>query len=79
MQDYLINRIDNKIYSKISYYKHQVKYYFEKRHRGLANLDNDQVYSLAFGAIRDLRIWEEIRNRIYFSKIHNTAYDTKRN
>tara|TARA_R100001509_G_scaffold163922_1_gene139761 strand:- start:718 stop:930 length:213 start_codon:yes stop_codon:yes gene_type:complete len=64
MQKYLNERINNKIYSKIHYHKHEVKYYFRSRHIGLANLDTEQVYSLVYGAIRDLRLWQEIKRRI---------------
>ena len=64
MQKYISERINNKIYSKIHYHTHEVKYYFRSRHIGLANLDTEQVYSLVYGAIRDLRLWLEIEKRL---------------
>ena len=64
MQKYISERIDNKIYSKIHHHEYEVQYYFKNRHIGLSNIDSEQVYSLAYSAIRDLRVWQEIEKRI---------------
>ena len=60
MQKYLNERIHNKMYAKTHHCEYEVNYYFKNRHNGLANIDSEQVVSLVYGAIRDLRLWRKI-------------------
>ena len=57
MQKYVDERISNKLYSKLHHGEYEVKYYFKNRHNGLAGIDSQQTFDLAFSAIRDLRVW----------------------
>ena len=63
-KDYVDERISNKLYSKIHIHEYEASYYFKNRHIGLAGIDNEQVMSLAFDAIRNLRVWRRIENLI---------------
>jgi hypothetical protein len=58
---YINDRIHNKIYSKIHHHEYEANYYFKNRHKGLAGIDEEQTAGLAFNAIRNLRVWKEIR------------------
>ena len=58
---YINERIHNKIYSKIHHLEYETNYYFKNRHKGLAGIDEEQTFGLAFHAIRNLRVWKEIR------------------
>ena len=60
MKKYINERIHNKVYSKNHHCEYEVNYYFKNRHTGLANIDNEQVVDLVYGAIRNLRVWREI-------------------
>ena len=60
MQYYINDRIHNKIYSKIHHFEYEANYYFKNRHKGLAGIDEEQTFGLAFHAIRNLRVWREI-------------------
>ena len=60
MQNYINDRIHNKIYSKIHHFEYEANYYFKNRHKGLAGIDEEQVFGLAFDAIRNLRVWREM-------------------
>ena len=60
MNEYILDRIDNKIYSKIHHYEYETNHYFKNRHKGLAGVDDEQVAGLAFDAIRNLRVWHRI-------------------
>jgi len=60
MQKYINERIHNKMYAKNHHAEYEVNYYFKNRHTGLANIDNEQVVALVYGAIRDLRVWRKI-------------------
>tara|TARA_B100000035_G_scaffold259926_1_gene230692 strand:- start:2350 stop:2661 length:312 start_codon:yes stop_codon:yes gene_type:complete len=59
---YINQRIDNKIYSKISYHEQEVKHYFKNRHTGFANLTDEQVYGLIDKSIKDLKVWRHIKH-----------------
>lgn len=61
MKKYVDERINNKLYSKIHNSEYEVKYYFKNRHNGLAGIDSQQTFDLAFGAIRDLKVWRKIK------------------
>ena len=61
LQKYVDERISNKLYSKIHHGKYEVKYYFKNRHNGLAGIDSQQTFDLAFSAIRDLRVWRTMK------------------
>ena len=69
--NYINNRINDKIISKIIFHTNEVKYYFTHRHTGLAGIDNEMVASLVYGAIRDVRVWREMnkRNNFYNSGV----------
>ena len=60
-EKYINERIHNKIYSKIHHLEYEANYYFKNRHKGLAGIDEEQTAGLAFHAIRNLRVWKEIR------------------
>jgi len=60
MKKYINERIHNKVYSKNHHGEYEVKYYFKNRHTGLANINNEQVVDLVYGAIRNLRVWRKI-------------------
>lgn len=60
MNGYVLDRIENKLYSKIHHYEYETNYYFKNRHKGLAGIDDEQVSGLAFDAIRNLRVWREM-------------------
>ena len=60
MNGYVLDRIENKLYSKIHHYEYEANYYFKNRHKGLAGVDDEQVFGLAFDAIRNLRVWREM-------------------
>ena len=61
MQKYVNERINNKLYSKLHHGEYEVKYYFKNRHKGLAGIDSQQTFDLAFGAIRNLKVWRKIK------------------
>jgi len=61
MQKYVDERIKNKLYAKIHHGKYEVGYYFKNRHDGLAGVDSQQTFDLAYGAIRDLRVWRAMK------------------
>lgn len=61
MKKYVDERINNKLYSKLHHGEYEVKYYFKNRHNGLAGIDSQQTFDLAFGAIRDLKVWRKIK------------------
>jgi len=63
-KDYVDERINNKLYSKIHTHEYEANYYFKNRHTGLAGIDNEQVMGLAFYAIRNLRVWRRMENLI---------------
>ena len=69
--NYINNRINDKITSKIIFHTQEVKHYFTHRHTGLAGIDNEMVASLVHGAIRDVRVWREMnkRNNFYSSGV----------
>ncbi len=56
MQNYINDRIHNKIYSKIHHFEYESNYYFKNRHKGLAGIDEEQTFGLAFDAIRKLKV-----------------------
>ena len=60
MNNYILDRIENKLYSKIHHFEYEANYYFKNRHKGLAGIDEEQVFGLAFDAIRNLRVWREM-------------------
>ena len=57
MKKYVNERISNRLYSKIHHGEYEVQYYFKNRHKGLAGIDSQQTFDLAYGAIRDLKVW----------------------
>ena len=66
MRHYVDYRINNMIDSKLAFHKLELKHYFKNRHLGLAGIDSDQVFGLALGAVRDLRVWREMEYRSQF-------------
>lgn len=60
-QYYINERIHNKIYSKIHHLEYECNHYFKNRHKGLAGIDKEQTFGLAFNSLRDLRVWKKIQ------------------
>ena len=63
MNEYIDDRIENMIFSKLNNKKRMIKHYFKNRHTGLAGIDNEMVCALVRGEIRDYRVWLEIGRR----------------
>ena len=60
MNNYTKDRIESKIDAKILHHMYEVNYYFKNRHIGLAGIDQEMVVNLCKGAIRDLKVWQQL-------------------
>ncbi len=58
---YVNERVNNKLFSKIKFIENELRHYFQARHIGLAGgIDKDMTKALVMGTIRELRVWKEI-------------------
>lgn len=76
MNNYIDNRIENMIYSKIQFQKSQIKHYFTNRHNGFRGVEEDEMRSVVLGEIKTLRVWREIESRNNFYSKYN-KYEVK--
>ena len=65
MNNYIDDRIDNMIMSKMQFHKREINHYFANRHKGLAGIEDYMVVGLVLGAIRDYKVWKELSYRNY--------------
>ena len=59
-KDYIHNRIENMLMSKIIHLEFEVKKYYEHRHEPMGGIDADMVKGLCLGMIRNLRVWKRM-------------------
>lgn len=63
-QEYINEKIKNKLFSKQLHLKNEVNHYFKHRHKGLAGIDNEQTKLLIKGTIRELKVWKQMNNLV---------------
>jgi len=63
MKDYISERIDGKIISRIKSFENSVSILFKNRHYNIDNTEKEMNYKLLTFDIRNLKVWKEIKKR----------------
>jgi len=63
MKDYISERIDSKIISRIKSFENSVSILFKNRHYNIDNTEKEMNDKLLSFDIRNLKVWKEIKKR----------------
>jgi len=63
MKDYISERIDGKIISRIKSFENSISILFKNRHYNIDNTEKEMNYKLLTFDIRNLKVWKEIKKR----------------
>jgi len=63
MKDYISERIDGKIISRIKSFENSISILFKNRHYNIDNTEKEMNDKLLSFDIRNLKVWKEIKKR----------------